>query len=74
MRGRIEPEDVKTAHGMPVTLKRVLFDTGGHGWAAADVDFGGMHRLVLRYGDEPTWFLVPESLAGVIREAIQDLG
>lgn len=46
----------------------------GHGWAAPDVDCGGMRRLAFRYGDETTWFLVPGLLAGMIREAIQELG
>ena len=74
MKGRIEPEDATTAHGKQVTVQRTLFDTGGWGWAAAEVNWGGTVRLALRYGDEATWFLVPESLAGVIREAIQELG
>ena len=54
MKGRIEPEDATTAHGKQVTVQRILFDTGGWGWAAAEVNWGGTVRLALRYGDEAT--------------------
>ena len=73
MKGRIEPEDATTAHGLPVKVIRILIDTSGWGWAAADVDYRGHERLAFRYGDEPTWFIFPDSLAGTVREAIKEL-
>jgi hypothetical protein len=65
----------------------LLYSTGPGGWSVALLDFDGGERLGIRWNgsqDEPgignpqsrarpTWFVVPEELAAVVRERVEEV-
>jgi hypothetical protein len=65
----------------------ILYNDGPGSWSVALLDYDGQERLGIRWNGEdgesgignpqsrakPTWFVVPEELAGTIRERVEEL-
>jgi hypothetical protein len=65
----------------------VLYDDGAGSWSVALLDYDGRERLGIRWNGEngesgignpqsrarPTWFVLPDELAAVVREQVEQL-
>ena len=65
----------------------VLYDDGAGSWSVAILDYDGRERLGIRWNGEngesgignpqsrarPTWFVLPDELAAVVREQVEQL-
>jgi len=65
----------------------VLYDDGAGSWSVALLDYDGRERLGIRWNGEngasgignpqsrarPTWFVLPDELAPVVREQVEQL-
>lgn len=83
----VNPETV-VAPRSRITEVEILYSSGPGGWSLARLEFDGEECLGMRWnGDEhergignpqsrgrPTWFVVPNELAGVIRDEIEKFG
>lgn len=84
----IDPQTVFTPKSLVKSVD-VLYNSGECGWSVALLEYDGEERVGIRWngsGDaeqtgmgnpqsrgKPTWFVVPQELAGVLREAAEQL-
>ncbi len=79
----IEPKTVVAPRNRIRSAPDVLYNGGPGGWSVALLDFDGQERVGIRWnGDveqpignpqsrgKPTWFIVPDELADVVRETV----